>query len=511
MTAWCYRPVGLWPIAACHYIIMKKSIFGILIMMESLLLVLSAAVSAFYREGQWQIYLMTAAAAFVIGLGCKVAGEREKEKRLTRADSFLVVTLSWVVFSVIGAIPYIFIAGMDVHAAFFEAMSGFTTTGATCISDVDAMPKGLLFWRSLTHWIGGLGIVVFSFALIPSYDMRSSNVFSAEVTGLGVDKLRPKIGDTARRLLLIYLFLTAVCALCYWLGPMDTYDSVCHAMSTIATGGFSTHTASIGYFHSAYIEYVCCFFMFLSSVNFSLFYYASVGRPGTLWRNEETKTFFGIAGASVLLFIVLFMFATSDSCPSELLPHGLEETFRSSLFHVSSIMSSTGFAAQKFDYVSWGSAFWGPTVTIMAIGACAGSTAGGIKVLRILISMKTLFNELVLQLHPRAVLSVRVNGHVVSEEKVRRTLTFVFVYLLLVALGAACHGLMGADVDTCVGASICTLSNVGPGTGTVGPACNFASILPAGKWLMSFYMLVGRLEIFTVLFLFMPHYWKERR
>ena len=217
---------------------------------------------------------MTAAAAFVIGLGCKVAGEREKEKRLTRADSFLVVTLSWVVFSVIGAIPYIFIAGMDVHAAFFEAMSGFTTTGATCISDVDAMPKGLLFWRSLTHWIGGLGIVVFSFALIPSYDMRSSNVFSAEVTGLGVDKLRPKIGDTARRLLLIYLFLTAVCALCYWLGPMDTYDSVCHAMSTIATGGFSTHTASIGYFHSAYIEYVCCFFMLLSGVNFSLFYYA---------------------------------------------------------------------------------------------------------------------------------------------------------------------------------------------------------------------------------------------
>lgn len=490
---------------------MKKSIFGILIMMESLLLALCSVVSAYYREGHWQVFLLTAAGALLTGIICKAAGEHERDKRLTRADSFLVVTLSWVVFSIIGTIPYIYIGGMDVSGAFFESMSGFTTTGATCIPDVDAMPRDLLFWRSLTHWIGGLGIVVFSFALIPSYEMKSSNVFSAEVTGLDVDKLRPKIGDTARRLLYIYLLLTAVCALCYWLGPMDTFDSVCHAMSTIATGGFSTHTASIGYYHSRYLEYVCPFFMILSSVNFSLFYYASIGRPATLWRNEETKTFFGIVGFSVLLFMALFQFAPAWGCPPNLLPHGLEETFRTALFHVSSIMSSTGFAAQKFDFVSWGSSFWGPTVTIMAIGACAGSTAGGIKILRVLIAVKCLFNELVLQLHPRAVLSVRVNGHAVSEEKVRRTLSFIFVYLLLVALGAACHGLLGADVDTCIGASICTLSNVGPGTGSVGPASSFADILPAGKWLMSFYMLVGRLEIFTVLFLFIPNYWKERR
>ncbi len=490
---------------------MKKSIFGILIMMESLLLAFCAIVSLFYREGHWQVFLLTAVGALLTGIGCKMGGEQEREKRLTRADSFLVVTLSWVVFSIIGTIPYIYIADMDVSSAFFEAMSGFTTTGATCIADVDAMPHDLLFWRSLTHWIGGLGIVVFSFALVPSYEMKSSNVFSAEVTGLDVDKLRPKIGDTARRLLFIYLFLTAICALCYWLGPMNIFDSVCHAMSTIATGGFSTHTASIGYYHSKYLEYVCSLFMIISSVNFSLFYYASIGRPSTLWRNEETKTFFSILATSVLLFTILFMFAPAWNCPQNLLPHGFEETFRSALFHVSSIMSSTGFAAQKFDYVSWGASFWGPTVTIMAIGACAGSTAGGIKVLRVLIAVKCLFNELILQLHPRAILSVRVNGHAISEEKVRRTLSFVFVYLLLVAFGAACHGLLGADVDTSIGASICTLSNVGPGTGSVGPAGSFAQILPAGKWLMSFYMLVGRLEIFTVLFLFIPNYWKERK
>lgn len=490
---------------------MKKSIFGILIMMESLLLGVCSLVSIFYGEGHAKVFLYTAIGALVVGMLCKLAGEKEKDKRLTRADSFLVVTLSWVVFSIIGIIPYMKISGMDVSSAFFESMSGFTTTGATCIVDVDVMPHDLLFWRSLTHWIGGLGIVVFSFALIPSYEMKSSNVFSAEVTGLGVDKLRPKIGDTARRLLLIYVFLTAICGLSYWLGPMGIFDSVCHAMSTIATGGFSTHTASIGYFHSRYIEYVCSFFMILSSVNFSLFYYASIGRPAILWRNEETKTFFGIWGVSILIFMILFMFAPVWGCIPSLLPHGLEETFRTALFHVSSIMSSTGFAAQKFDYVSWGSSFWGPTVTILAIGACAGSTAGGIKVLRVLISAKCLINELILQLHPRAVLSVRVNGRTVSEENVRRTLTFMFVYMVLVSLGAACHGLLGADVDTCVGASICTLSNVGPGTGSVGPASNFAHILPAGKWLMSFYMLIGRLEIFTVLFLFLPNYWKERK
>ena len=480
-------------------------------MMESLLLAFCSLVSVFYREGHWDLFLLIAAAAFLIGLICKVAGEREKDKRLTRADSFLVVTLSWVVFSVIGSIPYIFIAGMDVHSAFFESISGFTTTGATCMTDVDAMPHDLLFWRSLTHWIGGIGIVVFSFALIPSYEMKSSNVFSAEVTGLGVDKLRPKIGDTARRLLLIYMFLTAVCALCYWLGPMDTFDSICHAMSTIATGGFSTHTASIGYFHSTYLEYVCSFFMILSGVNFSLFYYASIGRPATLWRNEETKVFLSIIGASVLLFTLLLTFYTPADCPQDLIPQGLEEKFRTALFHVSTIMSSTGFAAQKFDYVAWGTFFWGPTILIMAIGACAGSTGGGFKVLRAIIATKCLFNELVLQLHPRAVLNVRVNGHILGEEKVRRTMTFLFTYLLFVFLGTACHGLLGLDVNSSLGASVSMLSNTGPGMGSVGPAGNFASILPAGKWLLSFYMLVGRLEIFTVLFLFMPHYWKERK
>ena len=315
----------------------------------------------------------------------------------------------------------------------------------------------------------------------------------------------------ARRLLLIYMFLTAVCALCYWLGPMDTFDSVCHAMSTIATGGFSTHTASIGYFHSTYLEYVCSFFMILSGVNFSLFYYASIGRPATLWRNEETKVFLSIIGASVLLFTLLLMFYTPADCPQDLIPQGLEEKFRTALFHVSTIMSSTGFAAQKFDYVAWGTFFWGPTILIMAIGACAGSTGGGFKVLRAIIATKCLFNELVLQLHPRAVLNVRVNGHILGEEKVRRTMTFLFTYLLFVFLGTACHGLLGLDVNSSLGASVSMLSNTGPGMGSVGPAGNFASILPAGKWLLSFYMLVGRLEIFTVLFLFMPHYWKERK
>ena len=211
-------------------------------MMESLFLGLSAIVALVYGEACWQVFLGTAALAFMLGSLFKYVGEREQSARFTRADSFLVVALSWIIFSLIGMVPFLLIAGMDLASAFFETMSGFTTTGATCIQEIDPLPRSLLFWRAITQWIGGLGIVVFSFALIPVYEFRNSNLYSAEVTGLSLDKLRPKIGATARRMLLIYLLLTSLCALMYWMGPMSLYDAVCHSFTTIATGGFSTHT-----------------------------------------------------------------------------------------------------------------------------------------------------------------------------------------------------------------------------------------------------------------------------
>lgn len=490
---------------------MKKGILGMLIIMESFFMLLSMVVALIYGEKGWLCFLLTALGTIALGAFCVYLSRRGEPGRMRRADNFLIVALSWIVFSIVGMFPFIFLADMNVSSAFFETMSGFTTTGATCITDIDSLPKSLLFWRAITQWIGGLGIVVFSFALIPVYEMKNSNIYSAEVTGLGLDKLRPKIGSTARRVLFIYLVLTGACVLAYWLGPMNFYDAICHAFTTIATGGFSTHSESIAFFHSSYIEYVASMFMIVSSINFSLYYYMSIRRSRVLFTNEEVRVFIAYIGVAVIGFMLLFYFAPVPEEALTKLPKGIEETFRTALFHVSTVATSTGFSAQKFDYVAWGDSFWMPTVVIMAIGACAGSTAGGIKIIRIIICAKSVFNELVLMLHPRAVLGVRVGKQIVPDNKVRQALAFIFLYFLLVVIAMTCHSLLGADVDTALGSSISMLSNVGPATGATGPASTFAIVPPAGKWLMSAYMVIGRLEIYTVLFLLMPNYWKDRK
>ena len=482
-----------------------------LIIMESFFLLLSMLVAIIYGEDDWLCFLLTALGTIAVGAFCIYLSRRGDPGRMRRADNFLIVALSWIVFSLIGMVPFLYLADMNLSSAFFETMSGFTTTGATCITDIDSLPKCLLFWRAITQWIGGLGIVVFSFALIPVYEMKNSNLYSAEVTGLGLDKLRPKIGSTARRVLFIYLVLTGACVLAYWFGPMNIYDAVCHAFTTIATGGFSTHSESIAYFHSRYIEYVASLFMIVSSINFSLYYFMTIRRSRVLFANEEVRVFIAYIGVAVIGFMLLFYFAPVPEEALEKLPKGLEETFRTALFHVSTVATSTGFSAQKFDYVAWGGSFWMPTVVIMAIGACAGSTAGGIKVIRIIICAKSVFNELILMLHPRAVLGIRVGKQIVPDNKVRQALSFIFIYLLLVVIAMTCHSLLGADVDTALGSSISMLSNVGPATGSTGPASTFAHVPASGKWLMSAYMLIGRLEIFTVLFLLMPNYWKDRK
>lgn len=494
---------------------MKKSIFGILLMVEGAFVTLALLVSLYYHftqgEDDWMVLALTAGSCFGIGGIAKLMVGRSEEKRMTRADSFLIVALSWVVFSAVGMLPYLLYLGLDPASAFFEAMSGFTTTGATVLSGLDDMPHGILFWRSLTQWMGGLGIVVFSFALIPVYDLKNSNVFSAEVTGISLDRLRPKIGSTARRLLVIYIILTGSCAVVYWLtAPMSIFDAVNHSLTTIATGGFSTHDKSIAFFGSGMLEYVASIFMLASSVNFSLYYYVSIRRPKVLWRNEELRTFAGIVATSICVFVLLFYFAPTPVLAQGSLPPEGEETFRTALFHVSTCITSTGFAGEYCDYVAWGDSFWMPTVVIMGIGACAGSTAGGIKVIRILICAKSIVKEFIMQLHPRAVRSIRVSGQVVSDDRVRRALAFIFIYLLLVVAGMVVFSISGLDVDTSIGSCVSMLSNVGPGTGCVGPTSNFMHVEPFAKWLMSFYMLVGRLEIYTVLFLFMPSFWKER-
>lgn len=496
---------------------MKKSIFGLLFIMLGQFLLACTLVSTFYYftegEDDWQALLTPALGSILLGFWLKYLGRDDKDDRLTRTDSFLIVSLCWILFSAIGMVPYLLYwpSGMNVADAYFETMSGFTTTGSTVMENIDDMPHGLLLWRSMTQWIGGLGIVVVGFALLPFMEFKNSNVFQAETTGLSLDKLRPRIGDTARRLLVIYFLITMTCALLLWMGPMNMFDAINHAMTTIATGGFSTHQASIGYYHSAYVEYVCSFFMLVASINFSLYYYLSIRKSKIFLRNEEMQTFLLIVLFAVAVFTLVFHYGQIACMDATVTPQSNENIFRTALFHVSTIISSTGFQGQYFDYMQWGDTFWVFTIIIMVIGACAGSTGGGAKVIRLLVYCKWFVRDFVLQIHPRAVVNVKINNQVIPESMVHRVLGFLVTYFLLVIIGVGVFSFMGYDMHTSMGTFVTALSNVGPGTGDFGPANTFASLNDFGKWMLSFYMLVGRLEIFTIFVIFMPSFWAQKR
>ena len=487
-----------------------------LLTMESLFMAFVTLVAFYYHhtlgETDWKAFALTTGITFVAGAVLTAYGHTRmgrKEQQLSRGGSFIIVGLTWVVFSVFGMLPFIFYKGLDVDfaSAYFETMSGFTTMGATIIPDIEAMPHGILLWRSLMQWMGGLGIVVFSFALLPVRDMKNSTMFIAEMSGLTINRLQPKIGATSRRLLLIYIVLTIACILMYWVGPMNLFDALCYSFSTIATGGFGTHTANIGYFHSAYIEYVCAAFMLISSINFGLYYYISIWRGRECLKNEEVRGFLLTVTGLVAVFCLLFRFTMFDG--SVAVPHTGEEIFRSSLFHVATIISSSGFQSGIFDYVGWGTAFWMPTILMMILGGCTVSTAGGMKMMRVLIYMKYALREFRTHLHPHAVIAIKFNGRVIADRHIRRVMSYLVIYVFLLIVGCALMTMfMGFDLTDAFGAVVSSLGNTGPALGSLGPANNFVAVPTAGKWLLSFLMLVGRLEIFTVLFLFMPKAWR---
>ncbi|MBR1787974.1 MAG: TrkH family potassium uptake protein [Bacteroidaceae bacterium] len=495
---------------------MKKSIFGMLLTLESLFLAFVLAVAVYYHytlgETDWKAFAWTTAITFLTGTSLTAYGHTKygrTQKQLTRGGSFIIVGMTWVVFSAFGMLPFIFYEGLDVDfaSAYFETMSGFSTMGATIIPDIESMPHGILLWRSLMQWMGGLGIVVFSFALLPVRDMKNSTMFIAEMSGLTINRLQPKIGATSRRLLLIYLVLTLVCILFFWVGPMNLFDALCFSLSTIATGGYGTHTANIGYFHSAYVEYVCALFMLASSVNFGLYYYLSIFRGRDSLKNEEVRAFALTVVGFVALFCLLFRFTQFDG--SVAIPHTGEDIFRTSLFHVATIISSSGFQAQAYDYVGWGQAFWMPTVVMMIIGGCTVSTAGGIKMMRVLIYLKYTLREFRTHLHPNAIIGIKFNGRVIADRHIRRVMSFLVIYVLLLIVSCVLMTMfMGFDLTEAFGAAVSSLGNTGPALGSLGPSGNFVAVPAAGKLLLSFLMLVGRLEIFTVLFLFMPKAWK---
>lgn len=473
-------------------------ITGILLFIETLMLLSCSGISLYYRDEALSDFWMSAGITAAAALLLTLLG-RGATRQLTRRDGYVLVSFAWLAFSFFGMLPF-YISGYipDVTNAFFETMSGFSSTGATILDDIEALPHGLLFWRSMTQWIGGLGIIVFTIALLPIFGVSGVQIFAAEASGPTHDKVHPRIGITARWIWSIYSGLTLLLTALLMLGGMNWFDSICHALTTTGTGGFSTKQASIAYYQSPYIEYVVSLFMFVSGINFTLLLFCTQRKFKKVVQDAELRWYFG----SVLLFtfcIAAILYFTG--------PMDVEESFRKSLFQVISLHTSTGFATD--DYMLWPSVTWGMITVIMIMGACAGSTTGGLKCIRMVILAKVSKNEFKHILHPNAVLPVRANKQVISPTIVSTVLAFCFLYFAISVVSILLMQAMGVAFEESVGCVISAIGNMGPGLGATGPAYSWNCLPDAAKWLLSFLMLLGRLEIFTVLLLFTPDFWKK--
>lgn len=397
-----------------------------------------------------------------------------------------------------GMLPFYFSEEVvTFEDALFETVSGFTTTGATILTDIEALPKGLLFWRSMTHWIGGLGIIVLTVAIFPLLGIGGIELFVAESPGPTSDKVHPRISETAKRLWYIYVGLTIAAALLYWVGGMTFFDAVNHSLATMATGGFSTKNASMAFYDSAFIQYTAIFFMFLAGTNFTVIYFALIGKFRNVMRSDEFKVYtVALLVISILLTIFIYSNGNDD----------LELAFRNSLFQVVSLVTTTGFITD--DYTQYGQGVTFLFFMLLFLGACAGSTAGGIKFVRHLTFIKNSWLEFKRLVHPRAVVPLMINGDRVSGRIITHIMNFLLIYLLTFVMGSLVLTLMGYDILTSLGAVATTLGNVGPAIGKVGPINNFAFFSPGAKIFLSFIMLLGRLELFTILILFTPFFWR---
>ncbi|WP_291584340.1 TrkH family potassium uptake protein [Bacteroides sp.] len=473
-------------------------IIGFLLLIETAMLLCCGGVSLLYREDDLLSFLQSAGITACAGFLLLLIGQGA-EKRLGRRDGYVIVSVAWVAFSLFGMLPFYLSNYIpSVTNAFFETMSGFSSTGATILDDIERLPHGLLFWRSMTQWIGGLGIVFFTIAVLPIFGVGGIQVFAAEASGPTHDKVHPRIGITAKWIWSIYAGLTGALIILLMLGGMDVFDSICHAFATTGTGGFSTKQASIEYYHSPYIEYVISIFMFVSGINFTLLLLFVNGKFRKFIHDAELKWYlWSVIGFTAFIAIVLYYNSSM----------GVEEAFRKSLFQVTSLHTSTGFATA--DYMTWPSVLWGALTVIMIIGACAGSTTGGMKCIRLLILAKISRNEFKHITHPNAVLPVRVNKQVISPSIRSTVLAFSFLYAVLIIVGTLAMMGMGVGLLESLGCTISSLGNMGPGLGLCGPAYSWNELPEMGKWLMSFFMLLGRLELFTVLLLFSSDFWKK--
>lgn len=468
----------------------------------SLLLFLGAALfvplpfSFYYGDGVWSAFILSAVICFVVGgllfSFCK------SPKELTVREGFAVVTFGWTVFAVFGALPYL-ISGAIASPldAIFETMSGFTTTGSTILTEIEALPQSLLFWRSLTQWLGGMGIIVLSLAILPMLGVGGMQLFKAEVPGPTADRLKPRIQDTAKMLWGVYFLLTMVETLLLMLGGMSFFDALCHSFATLATGGFSTQNSSIAAYDSSYIDGVITLFMILAGINFALHFQILRGKAREFFRSEELRVYLGII---LVATAVIMIFNWTGGIYQ---PFG--ENLRYSIFQVSSIMTTTGFGTADFEL--WPVLPQYLLVLLMFIGGCAGSTGGGMKVARILLLFKHAQVQVFRLIHPRAIRLVKLGNRPVDKEVLQSILGFFALFIGVFVVGSLLVAASGMDLVSSGGAVIACLSNIGPGLGTVGPVDNFAHVPGFGKSVLIVCMLMGRLELFTVLVLFFPSFW----
>ena len=477
------------------------NIIGKLLILISLFLLTPIPFSIYFDDGMVHVFLGCSLIGATLG-GLMVA-TFVPEKDLGYRDGFAVVVFSWLGLAFLGSLPYYFCGSMPSYVdCFFESMSGFTTTGSTILNEVEILPRSVLFWRATTHWIGGMGIIVLSLAILPLLGVGGTQLFQAEMPGPTKDRLAPRIQDTARILWGVYLLFTLLEIILLLLGGMTFFDAVCHAFASLATGGFSTHTASAAYYSSSYIHYVLIAFMFLAGINFSLHHRALMsGKLSDYWHNEEFRLY-------VLLIAVSTIFIISVNLTHHIYDN-FSLAFRDSFFQVVSIATTTGFGTADFD--QWPPACKMLLVSLMFIGGCAGSTGGGIKMVRILLFFKYARLQLHNLVHPRAVGTIKLGHQKVPKEVMIAILGFFALYISFFLLASLVVTALGVDLLTGVTAVIATLNNIGPGLSGVGPARNFAGMPDLAKVVLSFCMLAGRLELYTVAVLLTPDFWRMAR
>lgn len=486
--------------------------FGLLLLFNGGFVLLASLISFIYKDGvSLQMFL---AGIITLVLGALVMFfTRNHQKEMNKREGYIVVTFGWVIMALAGTLPYVLTGSIPSFTnAFFETMSGFTTTGASILNDIEAVPKGVLFWRSLTHWIGGMGIIVLAIAILPLLGIGGMQLFAAEAPGPSADKLHPRITDTAKRLWLIYFGYTAAETILLQVAGMSFFDAINHALCTLSTGGFSTKNASVAYWNNEpVIQYIIIIFMFLAGTNFVLSYFAFKGKVQKIIHDEEFKLYFKfIAVFTVIASLIIYFRAdvSASSIEHPMVWGEAESAFRHGLFQVLSVITTTGFVTADFT-------MWTPFLVVfffglMFLGGSAGSTSGGVKVVRHLILIKNGFLEFKRTLHPNAIIPVRYNKRSISGNIVFNVLAFFILYMLSFIIGALGFSMMEIDFQSSIGLAASSLGNVGPALGDFSPVNNFSGLPEIGKWWCSFLMLIGRLELFTVLILFTPFFWRNR-